>query len=102
MPSIEYHVFSSTEQTDALKKTISLSSLSTKAMNRNLEGTPVSISKERIRSEHEPSRLTQDSKQLLSKTKLTEHNDLPISSTTAQRSSKNINKNQQSRSSNQM
>jgi len=52
-----------------------------------------------MRSEREPSRLTQNSKQLVSKTKLAEHNDLPISSFTSHRSSKNINKNQQSRTS---
>ncbi len=109
--SIKYHLLRGIEQTDALKKAISLSSLSTKAMNRKSEGTSVSISEERMRSERESSRSIQKSKQSLSTTKSAEYKDLPIikktskspkSSFISHRSSKNINKNQPSRSNNQM
>ncbi len=66
-------------------------------MNRKPEGTPASISKERMRSEHEPSTLIQNSKQSLNKTKLAEYKDLSIikkKSKSPMSLSKNINQNQ--------
>ena len=108
-PFARDHLFCSSEQTDALKKTSSLSVSAT--MNKQVdppsENKPAQVDKKRTKSKRGLFRSLSNLRQSLSRTKLSKYKDLlkirkrsqsPSISPTVHQSPKSANKNQQNRS----